>query len=155
MLSRYDVLNPLSPSWSVPSRPLASTMSRLFEDLETAFTQPRPAARRREGPRVQLRDGGDGVSLVADVPGLRLDDIELSLEGETVRLKAAPTPRAVPEGFSAMYRERHPAAIEWSFELPYAIDAGAATATLEQGRLLVMLPKAPEAKPRVIPVKAG
>jgi HSP20 family molecular chaperone IbpA len=46
-------------------------------------------------------------------------------------------------------------AIEWAFQLPYAVDADAASATLEQGRLAVMLPKAPEAKPRTIAVKGA
>jgi HSP20 family protein len=93
--------------------------------------------------------------MAADLPGLSLDDIELAIEGETVTLKASSKPRPVPEGFTALRRERQPIAIEWSFELPYAIDAAAATATLERGQLRVTLPKAPEAKPRVIPVKAG
>jgi HSP20 family protein len=95
------------------------------------------------------------VSLVAELPGLSLADIDLSVEGEIVTLKAQSKPRPVPEGFTALRRERQPTAIEWSFELPYAIDAEAATATIEQGRLLVTLPKAPEAKPRIIPVKAA
>jgi HSP20 family protein len=159
MLSRYNVMRPLSPLWHVPSSHLSSTMNRLFEDLETAFTRPSfaatPNALRARGPRVELRDRGDAVSMVADLPGLSLAEIELGIEGETVTLKTSPQPRPIPEGFSALRRERQPAAIEWSFELPYAIDAAAASATLEQGRLRVTLPKAPEAKPRTIPVKAG
>jgi HSP20 family protein len=122
----------------MPSSQLSSTMNRLFEDFETAFTRANPALTRRHelrarGPRVQLRDGGDSVSMAADLPGLSLDDIELAIEGETVTLKASSKPRPAPEGFTALRRERQPIAIEWSFELPYAIDAAAATATLERG----------------------
>lgn len=156
MLSRYNVLSPLSPLWSAPSSHLGSTMNRLFEDFETAFARPAAhASRRAAGPRVQLQDRGDAVVLAADLPGLRLEDIELTLEGETVTLRAAPKPRPIPEGFVPLRRERQPARIAWSFELPYAVDAAAANATLEQGRLHVTLPKAPEARPRTIPVKAG
>jgi HSP20 family protein len=164
MLSRYNVYSPLSPFWPASSSHLSSTVNRLFDDLETAFTRSGPSraqavaggrAPRSRGPRAEVRDRGDGVSLVAELPGLSLADIDLSIEGETVTLKAAAKPRPAPEGFTALRRERQPTAIEWSFELPYAIDAAAATATLEQGRLLVTLPKAPEAKPRLIPVKAG
>jgi HSP20 family protein len=157
MLSRYSVHRPLSPFWPAPSTQLSSAVNRLFEDFETAFTRPVAGARsvRARGPRAEVRDRGDGVSLVADLPGLSLADIDLSIEGETVTLKAQSSPRPAPEGFTALRRERQPTAIEWAFELPYAIDAAAATATLEQGRLLVTLPKAPEAKPRLIPVKAG
>jgi len=157
MLSRYNVLSPLSPLWGVPSNHLSSTMNRLFEDFETAFHRPAVSQANRlpSGPRVQLHDRGDSVSLLADLPGLRLEDIDLSIEGEIVTLKATSATRPVPEGFTPLRRERKPVAIQWSFELPYAIDASAASAVLEQGRLSVTLPKAPEAKPHNIPVKAG
>jgi HSP20 family protein len=156
MLSRYDVYRPVLPLWGFPPSHLQSTMNRLFKDLETAFESPAfGAVQRRHGPRVQLRDAGDAIAMVADLPGLELQDIELSIEGGVVTLKTAPKDSTIPEGFTAVRRERQPAALEWSFELPYPIDASAASATLEQGRLAVTLPKAPEAKPRSIPVRAG
>jgi HSP20 family protein len=156
MLSRHNVIHPLSALWGVPQSPLSTSMNRLFRDFETAFTRPTfaPPARRATGPRVQLRDEGESIALSADLPGLRLEDIELSIEGETVTLKTTPRPAPVPEGFTALRRERQPAAVEWSFELPYAVDAERASATLEQGRLSVKLPKAARAKPRTISVKA-
>jgi HSP20 family protein len=156
MLSRHDVIHPLSALWGVPQSPLSTNMNRLFRDFETAFARSAfaPPVRRAAGPRVQLRDVGESIALLAELPGLSLGDIELSVEGETVTLKTTPRPSPVPEGFSALRRERQPAAVEWSFELPYAVDAAQASATLEQGRLSVTLPKAARAKPRVISVKA-
>lgn len=155
MLSRYSVYSPVLPLWGVPANNLQSTMNRLFRDFETAFTRPSVTASRRHAPDVQLRDQGDSISMLVDLPGLRLEDIELSIEGDAVTLKATRKESPVPEGFTALRRERRPAAVDWSFELPYAVDTGAASATLEQGRLSVILPKAPEAKPRTIPVKAA
>jgi HSP20 family protein len=156
MLSRYDVARSLSPIRGLSPSHLHNGFDRLFQDFEAAFVRPiSSAAIRRSGPRVQLSDRGDFVALLADLPGLQLADIELSVEGETVTLKAKPDAKAIPEGFTALRRERRPAVLDWSFELPYPIDAAAATASLEQGRLSVTLPKAPEAKPRVIPVKSG
>jgi HSP20 family protein len=156
MLSRYGVISPLSPLWGVSSNRLESTMNRLFQDFETAFNRPVLAQSvRRAAPRVQLQDRGDGIALLADLPGSKLADVELSVEGQAVSLKVSPKQQPAPEGFAPLRRERRPAAVNWSFELPYPIDASAAAATLEQGRLIVTLPKAPEAKPRNIPVKAG
>lgn len=155
MLSRYDVTRSLSPIWALSPSHLQDGIDRLFQDFETAFVRPSAsAAVRRGGPRVQLSEHGDVVTLLCDLPGLHMEDIEISLEGETVTLKAKAEAKAVPEGFSALRTERRPAAIDWSIELPYPIDAAAASASLEQGRLSVTLPKAPEAKPRVIPVKS-
>lgn len=156
MLSRYDIQRPFSPFWGVPSNPMSS-MSRLFSDFETVFARPThaPQARRAAGPRVQLHDQGESIAMLAELPGLRLEDIDLSIEGDTLTLKTTPRALPVPEGFTALRRERQPAAIEWTFELPYAVDAATASATLDQGRLSVTLPKAPEAKPRTITVKAA
>ena len=157
MLSRHDVIHPLSALWGMPASPLSTSMNRLFRDFETAFTRSAFAApaRRAPGPRVQLRDAGDAIALLAELPGLRLDDIELSIEGETLTLKTTPRPAPAPEGFTALRRERRPAAIQWSVELPYAVDAAQASARLEQGRLSVTMPKAARAKPRIINVKAA
>ena len=157
MLSRHDVIHPLSALWGVPQGPLSTSMNRLFRDFETAFARSAfaPPARRAAGPRAQLRDTGESIAVLAELPGLRLDDIELSIEGETLTLKTTPRPNPTPEGFSALRRERQPAAALWSFELPYAVDAAQASATLEQGRLSVTLPKAARAKPRIISVKAA
>lgn len=157
MLSRYNVISPLSPFWGVPSNPLSASMSRLFQDFETAFARSAfsPATRRLGGPRVQLRDQGESIAMLADLPGLRLEDVELTIEGETVTLKTTPRPATAPDGFTALRRERQPAAVDWTFTLPYPVDAASATATLAQGRLSVTLPKAPEAKPRTISVKGA
>lgn len=157
MLSRYNVIRPFSPFWAAPSNPLSSSMSRLFQDFETVFARSAftPPARRGAVPRVQLSDQGEAVSMLADLPGLGIEEVELVIEGTTVTLKTTPKPASVPEGFTALRRERQPARVEWSFELPYAVDAAATTARLEQGRLSVTLPKAPDAKPRTIAVKAA
>lgn len=162
MLSRYNVYDPLLPVWGIPASAgssLHTMMNRLFADLETAFGSERSGqvakAPRVSGPRVQLRDIGEAVAMQADLPGYRMEDIELSIEDATVTLKVnAPAPEA-PEGFTPIRRERQRSGVEWSFELPYAIDSARASATLTQGRLYVTLPKAPEAKPRSIPVKAA
>lgn len=157
MLSRYNVLNPLSPVWGIPTRSgssLEDLLSRSFEGLEAAFE--RPKLQRALGRRVQARDTGEALRLGADLPGYAIEDIDLSLEDDVLTLKvAAPKHAALPEGFVLLRSERVRAGFEWSVQLPYAVDVNAITATLDNGRLNVVLPKAPEAKPRTIPVRAG
>lgn len=157
MLSRYNVIRPLSPLWGLAPNPLSERMDRLFEEFETAFARPSAslAARGAAAPRIQLRDRGEEIVMLADLPGAKQEDIDLLIEGTTVTLKAKPAAAPVPEGYTALRRERQRAAVEWSFELPYPVDAAQASATLDRGQLLVTLPKAPEAKPRTIAVKAG
>jgi HSP20 family protein len=156
MLSRHEVLNPFVPVWGFPSSSGASLhtlLNRLFQDVDTAFERPRVP--RTAGPRARVRDTGDAISMLADLPGFRLEDIELNIENTTVTLKAAAPQPTAPDGSKVLLRERARASVDWSFELPYPVDVAAASAVLEQGRLQVTLPKAPEAKPRSIAVKAG
>lgn len=159
MLSRYNVLGPRLPvwGWGGPTRTggIHQMMDRLFEDFETTFrsvTPDRGAA--ASNPRAQLRDLGEAVSMLVDLPGASLDQVDLSIENRTVVLRVAAPTGTVPEGFEPLHRERNQRAVEWSFELPYPIDVAATTAVLEQGRLRVTLPKAVEAKPRRIAVAA-
>lgn len=165
MLSRYNVPNPLLPVWGIPTSSAASfhqMMNRLFDNLETALgdtahvdSVSRVYAHGRGQVRGQVRDTGDAVAIIVELPGLREQDIDLSIEDGIVNLKARAPEAAAPEGFSPIRRERTRKALDWSVALPYAVDTSAATATFEQGRLQVSLPKAPEAKPRSIPVKTA
>jgi HSP20 family protein len=158
MLSRYDVSNPLLPLWGVPSRyafGVDELMRQLFTDVDPTLQRAVAAAGRRNRQRIQLRDTGEAVQVLVDLPGFRMQDIELTIEGNAVSLRATAPASSPPEGFRLVHREREPRNVEWSFEAPYALDVNAATATLQHGQLSVTLPKAPEAKPRSIPVKAA
>lgn len=158
MLSTYNVPNPLLPIWGVSTnsgRHLATMMNRIFDDFETALRSPtalRGSAARRTA-RMEMRDLGDALSLVADVPGVDLADIDLGIEGDLLTLRVTQPKSAPMAGFKPLHLERVPAGGEWSFELPYPVNVEAIEARLVQGRLEVRLPKAPEAQPRRIPVK--
>ncbi len=153
MLSRYNVSGSLFPLLGTPSLPgfgMGEVMNRLFDDFEVALESVRP--RIFGQGRVQVHDGGDAVQLAVDLPGCRQDSIDLAIEGTTLSLSAASPETTVPEGFTLIHRERQPAALQWSVELPYPVQVDAISATFQQGRLLVNLPKAEAAKPRAIPV---
>lgn len=157
MLSQYNFLAPRLPvwGWGGPTRAsgIHQLMDRLFEDFETTFRSPASDGRAAtSNPHAQLRDLGEAVSLLVDLPGASLEQVDLSIKDTTVLLRVAAPTNTVPEGFAPLHRERTQHAVEWSFELPYPIDAAATTAVLEQGRLRVRLPKAAQARPRRITV---
>lgn len=155
MLSTYNVPNPLLPIWGVSSnsgRNLATMMDRIFNDFETAFRN--PVTRRTASTRMAMRDLGDTLCLVAEVPGTELADIDLGIEGDMLQLRVAQRKTTPIEGFTPLYLERAPVGGEWAFELPYAVNTDAIEAKLAHGRLEVKLPKAPEAQPKRITVKA-
>ena len=105
-------------------------------------------------PRTSVFEDEDGLTLVADVPGLREGDLELSLDKDVLSLSGE-RKLAVPEGHTVHRQERRGTRFQRQFTLPYKVAAEGLSAELKDGVLTVKLPKAPEAKPRKIAVKAG
>ncbi len=104
--------------------------------------------------RVALHETDDALHLSVDLPGLREDDLELTLQREVLTLSGK-REVGVPEGHRAHLRERRPFSFTRSFSLPAAVDPEKAKATMEDGVLHVMLGKADAARPRQITVTAG
>ena len=90
----------------------------------------------------------------AEVPGLAEGDVTLSVEEDALVLRGE-RKTEVPEGYRVHLRERAPIAFSRTLPLPGRVDTDAISATLSQGVLTVTLPKAREALPRQIAVKAG
>lgn len=120
-----------------------------FSRLETPRAQRRPSA-----SPVSFEDNAESFVLRADLPGLSEDDIQISVAGNTVTLRGE-RKIAVPEGHSVHRRERAEVRFAKSFELPTRVDAEKVNATLKHGVLTLTLPKAAEAQPRQISVKAA
>ena len=121
-------------------------LDRLFGELERAGT---PA-----GAAVNFDDDGANFVLRADVPGLTENDFQISVAGNTVTLRGERKVE-VPEGYSEHRRERSAVSFAKSFQLPARVDPDKVTATLKHGVLTLTLPKAAEAQPRQISVKAA
>ena len=105
-------------------------------------------------PRTSVFENEDGLTLVADVPGLREGDLELSLDKDVLTLSGE-RKLAVPEGHTVHRQERRGTRFQRQFTLPYKVEADGLAAELKDGVLTVKLPKAAEAKPRKIAVKVG
>lgn len=103
---------------------------------------------------VTFEDDGHNFVLHADVPGLTENDFQINVAGTTLTLRGE-RKLEVPEGHSVHRRERSAFHFAKSYELPARVDAEKATATLKHGVLTLTLPKAAEAQPRQISVKAA
>ena len=103
--------------------------------------------------RVALHDTDDALHLSIDLPGVREDDLELTLQKEVLTLSGKREVSA-PEGHRTHLRERRPLSFTRSFSLPTPVDPELAKATLEHGVLHVQLGKAEAARPRQITVTA-
>jgi HSP20 family protein len=131
-----------------PQTQLRRELDRLFGDFE------RSAAWSPTTSPVSFEDDGQNFVFRADVPGLGENDFQINVAGNTLTLRGE-RKLEVPEGHSVHRRERSAVRFAKSYELPARVDAEKATATLKHGVLTLTLPKAAEAQPRQISVKAA
>ena len=102
-------------------------------------------------PRTNLSDTGDNLEVIAELPGLAKEDLNVKIQGNYLEISGTRTSDA-PEGYAAHRTERGSASFSRSFTLPYDVDAGKVEATLKDGLLRMKLPKSEAAKPRQIAI---
>ena len=101
-----------------------------------------------------------GARLVARLPGLTANDVEVTVEGAEVRLArtsvttSPPATASTPEtnGTPSSNRERVEASFSRTFRLPFPVDAERVRATFANGRLEIELPRRDSDRPRRIDV---
>jgi HSP20 family protein len=133
-----------------------STVDQLRRRMEHMLGNVDPAAFNTDTswPRTSVYDAGDALVVVADLPGVKENEIEVTLEQDQLTLAGERKVQA-PQGHTVHRQERRGTRFSRTFNLPVKVDADALTADLKDGVLTVRLPKAPEAQARKIAVKAG
>jgi HSP20 family protein len=106
---------------------------------------------RAVSPPVDVFENGDEVLLVADVPGVAPNAIDLRVENGTLTLEARRG--ASPRG-PALAREYDEADYVRSFRIPAGIDTANISAESKNGTVVVRLPKVAAVKPRKITVES-
>jgi HSP20 family protein len=124
---------------------------RLFDAFDRRFANAIEHRSFRGDGLAKLTDGGEELVLTADLPGVRPEDLDISLEANVLTVRAE-RKQPKPEGFDLLRSERGGLRFSRQIELPVRIDPDGVIAKLENGVLIVHLPKASEAKPRRIPV---
>lgn len=106
-------------------------------------------------PPINVFEGADGTVIVAEVPGLDPDKIQIGSQGRTLTLGGERKRREADKATGYHRRERLFGAFSRSIQLPEDLDLHQATAKYENGLLIVRVPKGEAAKPRQITVQAG
>jgi HSP20 family molecular chaperone IbpA len=105
-------------------------------------------------PRVEIYDTDKDIFLVADMPGVSKESVDIVLEKGVLTLNGYVDPE-VPEGYSLAHAEYQVGDFVRSFSLSNEINQDAIEATLKDGVLRVTLSKVTEAQTKKIAVKAG
>jgi HSP20 family protein len=102
-------------------------------------------------PALDLYQNNDNVVAVVELPGMRKEDIEISLHDGTLTISGE-RGSGGSNSENAERTERFTGKFRRSISLPARVDAGKVNATYKDGILTVTLPKAEEAKPKQIKV---
>ena len=105
-------------------------------------------------PAVDLLQDRSRVVLRAELPGLRREDIHVSLHENVLTLSGERRQEKNGDERGSLRSERFFGRFERRFTLPVRVDGSRVAAQYEDGILTVTLPKAEEAKPRQIEVNA-
>lgn len=103
---------------------------------------------------VDLYETDDEVVVKASLPGVKPEQVQISVTGDTLTIRAE-TKEEQEERKPNYYRqERRYGAFQRALTLPVQVDADKAEAAFENGVLDLRLPKVPEVRPKTIEVKA-
>lgn len=101
-------------------------------------------------PEVNIFETKDGYVLEAEMPGVKKNGLEITLENNEITIVGRR--QVEPLAGAPVFRESHNADYRRVFELDPAIDTGKISARIEQGVLTLTLPKSERVKPRKITV---
>lgn len=105
-------------------------------------------------PQVDIVESEDRILLVADVPGVDQEGLEITLEKNVLTIKGTVTPQA-PEGYQLAYSEYAVGNYERAFTVSNDIDRQGIEAVVKDGVLRLTLPKAKHAVLQKIAVKTA
>jgi HSP20 family protein len=103
-------------------------------------------------PAVDVFEDKDSLLVKAELPGLKKEDIEISLHDGYLNLSGERKQEEKHEGTDVYRSERWVGRFHRSISLPCSVEADKIKATYNEGVLTVALPKAEEAKPKQIPI---
>lgn len=129
---------------------LREAMDRLFED---SFFAPRTTSQWSRRLTANLYELGDSFTLQVPMPGVQPEDVEVTVQQDTINLKWQ-TKIEAPEGATIHWNGFQSGQYQQSFTLPSAINSEGVEASYRNGVLTLHLPKAEHARVRTIKVNA-
>jgi len=133
------------------TRPSLATFGRLAglqEELERLFESPLQAWT----PALDVHEDKDGYSIRVELPGLKREDIDVSIHDDALVISGERKTETKKEGSEVHRQERFYGKFSRALTLPTAVDGNKVTATYKEGVLTVTLPKAEQAKPKQVTV---
>jgi len=130
---------------------LRDTVDRLFEDPRSWRVSLGNAG---DFFPVDVLDTNDDVVVKASLPGVKPEDIDISVTGQVLTLRGEAREEQEEKAQNWYRRERRQGTFVRQLQLPTEVDSARAEALFEDGVLRLTLPKAETVKPKTIKVQA-
>ena len=122
--------------------------------MHTNIQAPETAEAPHAVPPVDVYEDENGITVLADLPGVSRERLGVRVEGDTLLVEGT-AEVAGPREMELVYGEARPATWRRQFTLSRELDASRIEAQLKDGVLRLTIPKAEEARPRRIEVRVG
>ena len=132
---------------------LQGRMNRLFEETLPSTRKDEDLDRSVFYPAVDINEGDKAITLKADLPGIKKEDVHIDVNDGVITLRGERKFEKEDKKENYHRIERSYGSFHRSFTLPSTVDIGAIKAKYKDGILEVTLPKTEEAKPKSIPVE--
>jgi HSP20 family protein len=123
--------------------------------LESGWVMPRdfmPSAVAAVVIPLDVIDTGPSIVIQANLPGVRPEEVNITVTGSTLTIKGAIPERDEFPGSNVLRRERRAASFSRSLSLPVAVEAEHGEARFKDGVLTLSLPKAEAVRPKNIKI---
>jgi len=128
--------------------PTFGRLTSLQDELDRLFESPLQAW----APALDVQEDKDGFTIRAELPGLKREDIEVSLQDGVLVIAGERKAEAVKEDTEVHRQERYFGRFSRALTLPTAVSGDQVKAAYKDGILTVTLPKAEQAKPKSITI---
>ena len=132
---------------------LRQAVDRLFDnDFSVPFVRSAGNGSRFGSMPLDVHTDAESLTIEASLPGISLEDVEITVEGGTVTLSSTSRAERTEEAGSYLVREIRRGAVTRSIALPEGLEPDKASATFENGLLRLRIPRAEQVKPQRIKI---
>lgn len=110
---------------------------------------------RSEFPPLNIWANDENAMITAEIPGLDVNDLDISVVGDTVTLAGSRSEMETDAGHTYHRRERWQGNFSRTIQVPFRINVDDVDATYNNGILRVILPRAEADKPQRISINAN
>ncbi|MBN1664612.1 MAG: Hsp20/alpha crystallin family protein [Deltaproteobacteria bacterium] len=125
---------------------LQNEVNRLFSGASQAVGQ--------DYPPINIWMGQDDLIVTAEIPGVKVENIDISVIGDRLTLNGYREIISLKEGESYHRQERNYGPFSRTLQLPFNVNATKVDAKYDKGILTITLPRAEEDKPKKIAIKS-